>query len=258
MTRFFPHDTVEHGGNWTRAYRIQCNRCQTTEKTPMNTSQSGGGDDSAIIARRVQDRFEASGWLIGKREQDDRCPKCKGPKPQPLDDNAFLKPKATLALVGSAATAVSAALDAHATTRDVHADAAPPAKPNGGPRVLTKEDRRIIFAKLQDVYDNETTGYTASWTDARVARDLKVPREWVEKIREENFGTFADNPEMRAVIAEAKQLFEDVKTVRADVQRVVASIATLTAEAKKYEADIMRLAQRIPTMEKKLAEFGKH
>jgi hypothetical protein len=275
--RYFPQDTVQHGddGQWMRAYRIQCNRCQRIDKVPINTSSSsGGGDDAAQIARRVQTKLEKDGWVVGKREQDDRCPKCRFPQAPPTsvahpnnkideiretqhklaerlppDDNAFLTKKTPAPASETPPVIV--------TPPPVTPDVTMPDKPNGHGREFTREDRRIIWAKLEDVYDCESTGYEPGWTDARVARDLNVSRDWVVKIREENFGLLADNPEMRAVITEAHQLFDDVKAIRTDVQRVVATMTTLLDEAKKYQADIQRIAQRVQPMEKRIADLLK-
>ena len=81
------------------------------------------------------------------------------------------------------------------------------------PRQLTKEDRRIIFSKLNEVYVDERTGYSASWTDGSVATNLGVPTEWVKQIRDENFGPLAINPEVLALINECRQIREEVRRI---------------------------------------------
>ncbi len=48
------------------------------------------------------------------------------------------------------------------------------------PAELTRENRRIILAKLEEVYVDEKTGYSPGWTDAKLALDLGVPRAWVK------------------------------------------------------------------------------
>jgi hypothetical protein len=240
MQRFFAQDTVEYGGKWMRGYRIQCNTCQRIEKTPYNTTQSSGaGNDDDITARRVQEKFERLGWHPGKREQDDLCPECYAE----LNDD---KPHN--------GTDIQPSDNANAMVvapGPVDAEVLPPAKANG----MTREDRRIIFAKLEDVYDCEATGYEDGWSDGRVARYLHVPRDWVARIREENFGSFADNPELRGVINEAREIFSQIREKQGEVQRVVAGIMAMVDQAKAIQADVQRLAGRLGPLEKKINEL---
>lgn len=77
------------------------------------------------------------------------------------------------------------------------------------PREATKEDNRLIFAKLNDVYLDEKTGYSAGWSDEKVASDLGVPRAWVSRMREEHFGT-ASNEEVVALLNEGRKLCEEM------------------------------------------------
>jgi hypothetical protein len=56
------------------------------------------------------------------------------------------------------------------------------------PRQIEREDRRIIFANLEEVYLNERDGYSLPWNDTAIAKDLNVPRARVEIVRNENFG----------------------------------------------------------------------
>ncbi|WP_181409841.1 hypothetical protein [Martelella alba] len=60
------------------------------------------------------------------------------------------------------------------------------------PPVMKRDDRRIIAAKLDDVYS--TDAYVEPWTDAAVAKDLGVPRAWVSEVREAFFGPEGGNP----------------------------------------------------------------
>ncbi|QRM39849.1 hypothetical protein F3X89_03825 [Rhizobium rhizogenes] len=60
------------------------------------------------------------------------------------------------------------------------------------PREMSRDDRRIINDKLDEVYGNGA--YKAPWTDAAVARDLGVPRDWVAQVREAFFGEAGTNP----------------------------------------------------------------
>ena len=50
---------------------------------------------------------------------------------------------------------------------------------------MTRDERRIIFEKINEIYVGEKVGYSDSWDDEKVAKDLGVPRAWVSAIRED-------------------------------------------------------------------------
>ena len=88
---------------------------------------------------------------------------------------------------------------------------------NGAPaieahRSMTRDERRIIFQKIDDVYVGEKVGYSAGWSDARIATDLGVPRVWVSKIRDENFGPDIDEQSTK-LVAEAREILAEIKSV---------------------------------------------
>ena len=257
--RIFPQDHVEHTeGHWVRAYRIQCGNpsCMEIEKVSINTSGSSGGDDSDQLNRRAQRKFEEQGWKIGKRDKDDRCPLCVNssatviPMPPPAessvradllqttapaplppyatqDDNAFLKPKS------------GAGQLAH------------------GGRAITREDKRAIAAKLEDVWSNQEHGYQSGWSDNRVAKDMRCPIGWVADVRDDMFGPVGESPELRAIMAEAQEVFTAMKETRAEVQRNIGAAELLWSDIKKGQSDIQRLGARADGLEKKIQELAK-
>jgi hypothetical protein len=77
----------------------------------------------------------------------------------------------------------------------------------------------------------------------------------VSRIREENFGSFADNPELRGVINEAREIFSQIRGKQGEVQRVVAGIMAMVDQAKAIQADVQRLAARLGPLEKKINEL---
>jgi hypothetical protein len=81
-------------------------------------------------------------------------------------------------------------LDDAPTEEPLRVPAPVPAPPM---EVMGKAEKRIIFAKLNDVYEDEKVGYSGDWSDAKVAKDLGVPVAWVKEVRDESFG-----PEMNA------------------------------------------------------------
>lgn len=82
---------------------------------------------------------------------------------------------------------------------------------NNGP--MTRDARIIITKKLESVHYGEGGGYTDDWSDEKVAAELRVPRNWVSKVREDYFGT--DTNEQSTWMAEATKLVEEMKTEHA-------------------------------------------
>jgi hypothetical protein len=212
---------VDYGGRMTRGVRIDCGKCGKVQKVPLNQLAHGQKDDQTNrIAGR---KFEQSGWLIGKRIKDHRCPECAAAeRPQPK----------------------------------LHVVEAMNDKPQPS-RQLTKEDRRIIFSKLNEVYVDESTGYSETWSDANVAANLGVPNEWVKHIREENFGPLGVNPEIAALITEARLIREQVKEKTNEASKIVSEIDKAKAAAQAFTGDIQRLASRTEVIEKKIVQLEK-
>lgn len=148
----------------------------------------------------IDKKFVQHGWRVGSHAKDDRCPKCVAAK----------KGKTVLKVV-------------------------PPSETP--PRTMGRDDRRIIFEKLNDTYVDEKTGYDSGWSDHRVASDLGVPRKWVENVREEMFGSVGTNAEMTEFLAkcetdivEAKRFLEEARKSREEVERILSNplFASLT------------------------------
>ncbi len=101
------------------------------------------------------------------------------------------------------------------------------------PREMTREDRRIVFAKIEEVYLDETTGYIKDWNDERVAKDLNCPRKWVETIRDENFGPAhaALNPQVIALLDEIDGAVNMVTNIVTDTAAFNKKVNAMVAEA---------------------------
>jgi hypothetical protein len=74
---------------------------------------------------------------------------------------------------------------------------------------ITPQERRIIFSKLDEVYDVRA-GYESTWTDFRLAEHLHVPLSFVRQVREEMFGPLQSNPEIDAGIKQAQIFLTDL------------------------------------------------
>lgn len=160
----------------------------------------------------VEQYFRNHGWQVGGKARDDICPDCK--------DRAAAK---------------------------VIAMPAPKGPQPEPPRDMSREDRRIIFAKLDDLYLEDKAGYVPPWTDAAVARDLGVPRAWVAEVREELFGPEGSNPEFEEY---ARQLGElrtehgacaaELKALQDRIGRLEAALEALTQTARRIDRELGR------------------
>jgi len=164
----------------------------------IGSSKVGGSLPVEVIARK----FTEKGWILGPNDQRDLCPGCA------LKE----KEKPLLKVV----------------------DKPTPEKP----REMGRDDRRIIFEKLNEVYLDEKTGYASGWSDHKVASDLACPRKWVEVVREEMFGSIGTNAEMseflseaEALLAESRKALTDARAAREAVEKILANPSFLTLGA---------------------------
>lgn len=115
------------------------------------------------------------------------------------------------------------------------------------PRVMSREDRRIVFDKISGVYD--TDRYIAPWTDAAVAKDLGVPRDWVATVRADFFGDAGSNPLFDEYLAKQAEVAAELKAVRARFDAEKAGFAKTVDDA------VQALAQTLQDFEKRVAEL---
>lgn len=101
------------------------------------------------------------------------------------------------------------------------------------PREMSRDDRRIIFAKIDEVYVGN--GYSAPWTDAGIAKDLGVPRAWVAQVREEMFGPEGSNAEFDAFLAKAAPVITDLKNLHRSVQTQLEEARAIAARVEELE-----------------------
>jgi len=190
-----------------------------------------------MVPKVIQKNFERKGWEIGKNEKHDFCPKCVAEraiarrtgkiKPIKLNGHPAVVPQ----------EAVSMPLMPQTTS------AIGPSVSEAAIPEISRADKRVIFAKLEEVYGDEKSGYKTPWTDAAVAKDLGVPQAWVSLVREDSFGPANDNAEIR-------DMFDRMRNYLAEAQAVL-------AEAKAIRADGSVLVERINKVAKDATEIGK-
>lgn len=114
------------------------------------------------------------------------------------------------------------------------------ALPNAQPSLA---DRRLIFAKLNEVYIDERSGYKAPWDDEAVAKDLgiHIPVEWVRSIRAENFGALNSNGELVALVSEARKFSDEAWAAVEELRKSGPLLTKALAMQPKLEALTKRL-----------------
>lgn len=186
------------------AYLIRCSKCGETEKVTVTTQRGG-----VIAPEGIAAKFRNKGWSISSRGNSDLCPNCQVKRPKVAENTE---------------------------SNVVELVRAEP------PREMGKDDRRVIFAKINDVYLDERSGYSRGWSDKRVAEDLGVPLAWVSQIRERDFGKETD--EVTELFAEtmtqAEILVEGVLMLRKNIHFVLKNakeaLSSLDDNSKKVES----------------------
>jgi len=200
------------GGAVIGPYRLTCSGCGAVEEV-KNTK--GGNMPHDVVGKK----FQQLGWDVGSRPSKDKCPRCKqGPEMRyTVDKNLRVEvPKPTLTVVE---TPMVAKLD--------------------------RETRRIILAKLDDVYMDETMGYQMGWTDQRVADDLGVDVQWIEELRVENFGDLPVSAQDRSFLDEGHKILEQIREVALEAAAAKDRAETLIQDAMKALDDITALDRKL-------------
>lgn len=215
--RTFPEVSVPEGSRRRQAFRIICGDCGTEAFFPV---LSGSGNRRPSIA--AEQHFQHEGWVVGSSHRKDRCPRhahSKKEKPMP----------------------------AHAP--DAPRVEPPKAEP---PREMTRQDRRIIMEKLDEVYGENS--YKTPWTDAAVAKDLGCPRAWVTELRDQCFGPEGSNPlfaefgdrlekvspQVVAIVDKTKNLFDQIYQLRQQVEDIDKEMADLKRIGGRIERELGR------------------
>lgn len=193
-------------------YSIRCCKCGAMEKVSSNTRAG------TMPPEGVAQKFRSKGWLVGNREGGDICPKC-------ID--AAKKPRAKK------------------ESNVVHLQA--PVIVADPPREMKREDRRLIFSKIEDVYLDEKQGYSSGWSDKKVADDLGVPLAWVRSIREENFGVEFLNEDVKSILADGRELLSHIEVEISLVEKASEDLQKRREEfLKRYD----HIAKRLSEIEK--------
>lgn len=209
----FEHTKVPYGedGRLVRGIIARCGNpnCDAAIPLPVNTFRQGDREADILIEWNfIARKLEAKGWRIGKSRSSHRCPKC----------------------FHAARMAAARKAKESAVTNTVQVV-------QENTRVMTREDRRIIFDKLNQVYVDGKVGYGPGWTDEKVSTDLGVPRAWVRLIRDENFGDEVSNESIRREIEEAKAALQEIRIIEPDIKRLL----SIADKVEKSLAEIQKV-----------------
>lgn len=245
--RTFIRSATRIGNRTQSLYKISCRKCGNTDTIPIGTHS--GSLPPEVISKKFMQR----GWNVGHRIRDDMCPACveglKHKKKERNEDNVIMLPELPKELPSGPIKLGD--LKEIVTMAPLKADPPP---------VMTKEDRRIIFAGIDEHYVDESTGYKPGWSDQKIAADLNVPLAWVRTIREDNFGPEvgdAINQEIKklqSVVESAVQLEGKI------IDLLVATTEKLTAFAKMHddlELQAKNLRETITKTQERITQWKK-
>lgn len=213
MLRFFDKKVIGSapGNSGTPAYIIRCMECKREEII------RAGKPSGSLNLSFLNKKFSRMGWDLGRNAEHDTCPECIALKRKKLSSNNGVKIMSNITPIA-------------------------PIKAEE-PLQMTKEDRRIIFAKIDENYIDETSGYSAEWSDEKIAKDLNVPRAWVSQIREENFG-----PEVGENIAKDRDL------IAGEVEKAKAQMKLIDERVEAVRQAYFETVKRLQSARETFAE----
>ena len=221
LSGLFEEMSVPYGDSHRPVAQAVCRNCGVTQNVSLR-AKSG-----LMPPGMVSKKFVERGWTVGSNKEWHICPDCS---------NAKTPVKIPILTVVKKENESMEAKEAVVKT-------------------MTREEKRIIYAKLNDVYADEKRGYESGWSDHKVATDLGVPRVWVEQVRDEMFGPVATNPEIEQFLkleAEINLLRNEVSTLSALKGQLI------NVEAGLKRIDTARLMDRLNSIDKLSAEVKKH
>lgn len=210
-----------------QAYSIVCGKCGESRTVHGQTMGYATAQD------QLGKKFTTGGWLVGRKPDEHRCPTCVENARRVRARNTNVVPiKETIPMAAPASPPP--------------APARPVAEP---PREMSRDERRLIFGKLNEVFLDETRGYEGGWSDKRVAEDLGVPRAWVAAVRTENFGDVNSNEEAALLVSDARahaiKAGDLVASLRRDADALVARARVLADQIQAEINTLMKRAERI-------------
>ena len=199
--RQFAMGSKQVGDRRKNTFSITCCECAKTDH--FVASSYSGLMASEVVARH----FAAKGWDVGKRPSHDVCPACQQAARHRRRAKLSVVPDAPAAPVGALSFIPAPKEEPQPMTFVAQKNPLTPGPLSADPpRQMSREDKRLVYGKIDEHYLDEVRGYDSGWTDERIAKDLGVPRAWVSNVRAEMFGEAEGNGEIRRLLAEVIEL----------------------------------------------------
>lgn len=201
------------------AARLECKFCHSHESLSLRKHLP-----PEVIAKK----FGAMGWDVNRT--NGTCPACKiGEKPAPKQetDMVIVAPKQQTSPVP-----------------------VPLAPPKAAPMVEpTMRQMRDIFEALEMYWSSPNGQYTGGYSDEKIGSEMNLPAAVIAKVRKEAFGDFKVDPEVEALMAEAKVVGEKV-----DAQ--VRSARALAAQAEALMQNARELRSTLDTIDLRISKIA--
>lgn len=233
--RHFEIKNKPYGENngWRKCAVVHCSKCNREHFINVQTP-TGIMPDEPIFKKLLTD-----GWGLARGSNGaDVCPECiklNGHAPVKIINEA--KPKAPESHPSHLRIATGHVVDA--------------------PKEMSRDDRKLIYAQLDEVYVDEKTGYSKDWSDHRVSTYLQVPRVWVETVRSDMFGPLATNSETHQFLSEVDEAIKDGKDVFEEINKVKRFIDKFTNECGPIISRAAAAFDKWEALEKKANEIRK-
>lgn len=230
LEEFMPRRVfVESLGRHDRFQSIVCGDCGHTENFRLTKSKP-------LPAVALVKKGQQLGWVMGHKRKHDLCPKC-------------VAKRATTNNVIKLETPVSKPQPSISQFPEIPAKAPAPREPS-------REDKRIVFDKIDEVYLGDALGYQAGFTDETIAKDLGVPEKWVRDIREEFFGP-TGNEEIGKLAADLKALDAQLSGYRSSLDTWNTALRAQSEGLTKAERQYAELSAAIGTVRARLDQVQK-
>lgn len=112
---------------------------------------------------------------------------------------------------------------------------------------MTRDERYLIFKKIDEYYMGETVGYSGDWNDEKIAKDLGVPMAFVSTVREESFGP--------SINEHTAKVTADAKTLLADIRQATTTLEPMIKQIEPFMKQLHELVARSASIEKHLREL---
>lgn len=250
--REFETASMFRDGKTLKGGLIRCKKC---EETATYYNYQG-----TVSTEHLAKEFSRTGWLVGSNPNQDICPNCRDKRTEKniyraTEETAketamkvFAEPlKSEIEVIkGPVSEAALAKLPVlpGAPAQTTSLKAAPVVVLTEGSK-MDRTERRLVFARLNDLYQDEKTGYSGEWTDAKVAADLGVPVSWVTEVRDADFG-----PELNASILADKSA--DITEMGTRMERLIVLIDKKMEQLQGLDE---KVDAAIKTVEEAIARF---